>query len=248
MQRKAPVRSHTGVSLASAGNAAGCVPCVREAHKNFRDAPLGSGVSDTHPLWRPYDPPSDEEIATAAVGVRVSAPVEVVAPDPTWPDQFERARARICVALGDRALHVEHIGSTSVPGLWAKPFLDLDLTVPDSGDEAAYVPALGAIGFVLRVREPEWEEHRMLRCSEPLANVHVFSPGAVEPLRHRAFRAWLLTHPDDLTAYAALKRDLAMQGFSDAMHYNNAKAGLIYDIYERIFAADPEHRHSPQPR
>lgn len=205
-------------------------------------------MSETHPLWRPYSQPSDEDNEAAAVVQRVPELVEVVAPDPTWPDQFERVRATILQALGDRALHVEHVGSTSVPGLWAKPLIDVDLGVADSADEAAYVPQMEAVGFVLRVREPDWEEHRMFRGSDPSSNVHVFSAGSPESGRHFAFRDWLRTHPDDREAYAELKRGLAAQGFTDAMHYNNHKSGLIYDIYERIFAADPDHPHHPQPR
>lgn len=205
-------------------------------------------MSETHPLWRPYDPPTPEEIAAARVAPTDAAPVEVVAPDAAWPDEFDRVRTRIIAALGDRALGVRHVGSTSVPGLWAKPVIDVDLTVADPADEAAYLPDLEAAGFALRVREPDWEEHRMLRGQAPVSNVHVFGPGAVEPAREVAFRDWLRTHPDDLAAYAALKRDLAAKGFTDVMDYNNAKASLIYDIYERIFAADPDHPHTPRPR
>ncbi len=84
--------------------------------------------------------------------------------------------------------------------------------------------------------------------SDPVANVHLWSPGSFEALRHVAFRDWLCEHEDDRLAYAALKRDLAQQDFTDVMVYNNAKAGLIYDIYERIFAADPAHPHTPRPR
>lgn len=205
-------------------------------------------MSDTHPLWRPYDPPSAEEIAAAAVGPRTPAPVEVVAPDPEWPLRFAELRAQLVSILGDRVLAVEHVGSTSVPGLWAKPLIDVDLTVADSGDEAAYLPDLEAAGFTLRVREPEWEEHRVVRGSAPAANVHIWSPGAVEPRRHAVFRDWLRTHPADRAAYADHKRELAGRGFTDAMDYNNHKAALIYDIYERIFVADPDHPHTPRPR
>jgi GrpB-like predicted nucleotidyltransferase (UPF0157 family) len=205
-------------------------------------------VSDTHPLWRPYEVPTPEEIAQARVHAHRPVPVDVVAPDPTWPAQYDEVRGRVLAALGDRALSVEHVGSTSVPGLWAKPFIDVDVTVADSADEAAYLPDLEAAGFELRVREPRWEEHRMVRGREPVANVHVFSPGAVEPRRHQAFREWLVTQPDDLAAYADLKRHLAGRGFTDAMDYNNAKGALTYDIYERIFAADPAHPHVPRPR
>jgi GrpB-like predicted nucleotidyltransferase (UPF0157 family) len=203
----------------------------------------------THPLWRPFDQPDDEEIARARVRPHVPAPIVVVAPDSTWPAVFDRVRARIVAALGPTALEIEHVGSTSVPGLWAKPVIDVDLTVPDSSDEPAFVPALEAAGFELRGREPEWEQHRYFRGSDPDVNVHVFSPGSRESQRERRFRDWLITHADDRAAYGRLKRELAEHGgFTDVMHYNNAKAGLIYDIYERIFAADPEAAHDAQPR
>jgi GrpB-like predicted nucleotidyltransferase (UPF0157 family) len=205
-------------------------------------------MSDRHPLWRPYEPPTDGEIARARVIPVAPASVEVVPPDPGWPDAFVRVRSRVLDALGARALSVEHVGSTSVPGLWAKPIIDVDVTVEDSGDEASYLPDLEAAGFELRVREPEWEEHRCLRGEDPAANVHVWSPGCIEPQRTRAFRDWLREHEDDRRAYAALKRDLAGQGFTDVMDYNTAKGGLIYDIYERIFVADPAHPHTPRPR
>jgi GrpB-like predicted nucleotidyltransferase (UPF0157 family) len=201
-----------------------------------------------HPLWQPSDPPTDEEIAQARVAPVVPAPVEVVPPDPGWVDDFRRVRSQVLDALGERVLSIEHVGSTSVPGLWAKPVIDVDVTVADSGDEAAYLPDLEAAGFVLTVREPDWEQHRCLRGSAPAANVHVWSPGSVEARRHLAFRDWLLEHEDDRTMYGDLKAKLAAQGFTDVMVYNNAKGGLIYDIYERIFAADPAHPHTPHPR
>ncbi|MDO9457529.1 GrpB family protein [Nocardioides sp.] len=202
----------------------------------------------THPLWSPYETVSDEDIAAARVGVRTPERVEVVAPDPRWPSRFADVRQRIVDALGDRALSVEHVGSTSVPGLWAKPVIDVDLVVASSADEPAYLPDLEAAGFELRVREPEWQEHRLVRCLDPQANVHVFSPDAMEPRRHLAFRDWLRTHEDDRAAYAATKREVAGRGHSDSMHYNNEKAWVVYDLYEKIFAADPAHAHDPQPR
>jgi GrpB-like predicted nucleotidyltransferase (UPF0157 family) len=205
-------------------------------------------MSETHPLWRPYDPPTDEEIARARVAPVAPAPVEVVPPDAGWPADYERVRAQVLVALGERVISVEHVGSTAVRDLWAKPVIDVDLVVADSGDEAAYLSDLEAAGFVLVVREPEWEQHRCLRGSEPVTNLHVWSPWSVEPQRHVAFRDWLLDHDDDRAAYADLKRALAEQGFTDVMDYNTAKGGLIYDIYERIFAADPVHAHTPRPR
>jgi GrpB-like predicted nucleotidyltransferase (UPF0157 family) len=88
-------------------------------------------------------------------------------------------------------LVVEHVGSTAVVGLPAKPVIDIDLTVADSVDEAAYVPALEGVGFRLVIREPWWHEHRCLVHDDPRCNLHVFSPGAPEPVRHRIFRDWL---------------------------------------------------------
>jgi GrpB-like predicted nucleotidyltransferase (UPF0157 family) len=205
-------------------------------------------MSELHPLWQPYDPPTDEEIARARVVPRPPAPVVVVPPDPGWPADYRRVRSRILAALGQRVLAIDHVGSTSVPDLWAKPLIDVDLTVADSSDESAYLSDLEAAGFELRIREPEWEEHRCLGGQEPLTNLHVWSPGSIEPRRTAAFRDWLRDHEDDRRAYAELKRVLAEKGFTDVMHYNTAKGGLIYDIYERIFAADPAHPHTPQPR
>jgi GrpB-like predicted nucleotidyltransferase (UPF0157 family) len=204
---------------------------------------------DTHPLWRPYVVPTDEQIAAARVGgARVSEPIEVMPPDPAWPASYDGVRALVEQALGERVRTIEHVGSTAVPGLHAKPVIDVDLTVVDSADEAGYLPDLEAVGFVLRVREPEWEQHRCLRLEEPRVNLHVWSPGAQEPHRHRMFRDWLVAQADDHAAYADLKCALAAEGFTDAMRYNNRKAALVYDIYERIFAADPAYSHTPRPR
>ena len=135
-----------------------------------------------------------------------------------------------------------------MPGLAAKPVLDLVLTVADPADEAAYVPALEPLGLLLHIREPDWDEHRMLTRSDRSVNLHVFGPTAAEPHRLVAFRDWLRTHDDDRVAYGALKAKLADDGFERVMDYNNHKAALVYDIYERIFTADPDHPHDPQPR
>ena len=202
----------------------------------------------THPLWRPFDPPDDRAIAAARVGTWQPAPVTVVDADPRWPAAFQALRREIEQVLGPTAISVAHMGSTSVPGLPAKDVLDVDLAVPDPAAEETYVPPLERIGFALRVREPEWDEHRMLRRPRPTTHLHVFPPGAPELRRHLMFRDWLRTHPDERDAYAAHKLEVAARGYTDGMHYNNAKAAFVYDLYERIFVADPEHRHDPRPR
>lgn len=202
----------------------------------------------THPLWRPFELVDLDTIADVQVGNPPPRTIVVVPYDETWPERYLEVEARVRSALGDRVLALQHIGSTSVPGLAAKPVVDVDLVVADSGDEASYVPDLEAAGFSLRIREPDWEGHRLLTLEAPETNLHVFPPGTPEPQRHRMFRDWLGTHPDDLAAYAALKTELGRRSWRSGMDYNNHKGELVYDIYERIFTADPAHHHDPQPR
>lgn len=200
----------------------------------------------THPLWRPF------ELTDLEVDVVVTrlprAQVVVVPYDDGWPRAYAQAERVVREVLGGVVLAIEHTGSTSVPGLAAKPVVDVVLTVPDPADEGAYVPPLEERGYVLRVREPDWEEHRMLTTPQREVNLHVFGPGAVEPRRQVLFRDWLRSHPEDRDAYGAHKTEIAARGFDRVMAYNNEKAALIYDIYEKAFAADPEHAHDPQPR
>ena len=202
----------------------------------------------THPLWRPFELTDLAQSDATVVGTFRSGTVRVVPYDPTWPGRAAELIASIREALGESVLVLEHVGSTSVPGLSAKPVLDLVLTVPDSADEDAYVPPLQPLGLVLHIREAQWDEHRMLTTRDRSVNLHVFGPDATEPPRLVAFRDWLRTHDEDRDAYGALKISLAEQGFERVMDYNNHKAAFIYDVYERIFAADPTHPHDPPPR
>ena len=126
--------------------------------------------------------------------------------DPSWPRRFAREAAAIRAALGGRALLVEHIGSTSVPGLVAKPIVDVLLVVRDSADEPAWLPDLEAAGYVLRVREPDWHEHRMLRTPTKDVHLHVYSPDSPEIARNLAFRDRLRTDAVDRALYADTKR------------------------------------------
>ena len=164
-----------------------------------------------HPLWNPYEVPSAEEIDAARVAVSARAPetVEVVPPDPAWSQWYDAVCSRVVAALGEQVVSIAHVGSTSVPGLPAKPVVDVDLLVPDPADEEAWLPQLEAAGFELRVREPEWEEHRCLRGTDPACNLHVFAPDSRESRRHRMFGAWLRTHPADRELYASVKQEVA---------------------------------------
>jgi GrpB-like predicted nucleotidyltransferase (UPF0157 family) len=153
--------------------------------------------------------------------------------DPRWPDRYADEVARIRSALGERALLIEHVGSTSVPGLPAKPRIDIVLVVADSADEAAYVPDLEASSYALRIREPDWYEHRMLRATEGETNVHVFSPGCVEVERMLRFRDHLRTHDEDRALYERTKRELAGRSWRYVQHYADAKSAVIEAILER---------------
>jgi GrpB-like predicted nucleotidyltransferase (UPF0157 family) len=173
------------------------------------------------------------------VGARpVAKPIAIVDSDPAWPAMFEQLAGRIRRALGDRVVELEHVGSTSVAGLPAKPIIDIDLTVVDSSDESAYVPALERVGFVLSIRERNWHEHRCLTGAAPRANLHVWSPDSPEAIRHRMFRDWLRDHPGDLARYAAVKRaasEAANTAGEDMMDYNLRKQPIIREILDDIF-------------
>ena len=120
---------------------------------------------------------------------------------------LERTEALFRTALGPLATRIDHIGSTSVPGLPAKPIIDIDLAVADPADEGAYIPDLEALGYVHWLTEPEWHQHRLLKqLNEPRVHLHVFGPDCPEMVRHQMFRDWLIAHPEDRRRYAAAKR------------------------------------------
>jgi GrpB-like predicted nucleotidyltransferase (UPF0157 family) len=167
-------------------------------------------------------------------------PIEVVEYDPRWPARFESVTRAIRAVLGDAALAVEHVGSTSVPGLAAKPVLDVDITVSDPADEATYVPALQRAGFTLVIREPRWHQHRCLRLAHPPCNLHVFGADCPELVRHRMFREWLIAHPEDRELYCRAKLAAARVTTDRGgivMDYNQHKEPVIWEIYERMFRA-----------
>ncbi|HXD60171.1 MAG TPA: GrpB family protein, partial [Thermoleophilaceae bacterium] len=125
--------------------------------------------------------------------------------DPAWPERYERERERIAAALGPAALRIEHIGSTSVPGLAAKPIVDVLVTVADPEDDPAFAPLVEA-GYELRVIEPG---HRMFRTPAADVHVHVWAVGDPEVVRYLAFRQRLRANADDRASYERLKRKLA---------------------------------------
>jgi GrpB-like predicted nucleotidyltransferase (UPF0157 family) len=140
--------------------------------------------------------------------------------EPAWPAQFAAVKARIHAALGETARAVEHIGSTSVPGLAAKPIIDVLVVVSDVEDESAYAIALEDAGFALRVREPG---HRMFRTPGKDVHIHVHESDDKAVTDYVDLRDWLRVDEADRTLYPAVKRDLAQRPWSDMNHYADAK-------------------------
>jgi GrpB-like predicted nucleotidyltransferase (UPF0157 family) len=178
------------------------------------------------------------EAAWIAGQPRHDGPIHLAPYDPAWPGLFLREAARIRGALGGRVLLLEHVGSTSVPGLAAKPAIDILLVVPDSSAEAAYVPPLEAAGYELVIREPDWHEHRMLKGRARKVQVHVFSPASPEIRRMLAFRDRLRSHEDERAAYEAMKRELAARTWEYAQGYADAKSEIVEAIVARALAEE----------
>lgn len=162
--------------------------------------------------------------------------IELVEYDPSWPAWYEREAARITYGLGDRALLLEHVGSTAVPGLAAKPRIDIVLTVADTRDEDRYVAALESAGYVLRIREPDWHEHRLFKDTAPDVNLHVFSQGCSEVGRMIRFRDHLRVDERDRLLYERTKRELAARRWRSVQDYADAKTSVVDEISERAAA------------
>jgi GrpB-like predicted nucleotidyltransferase (UPF0157 family) len=177
----------------------------------------------------------DEELARVTVGPvqPLNGQIELVDYDTAWPLLYEREERRIRAALGTDVVRLQHAGSTSVPGLPAKPVIDILLEVPDSAAEAAYVPALEAAGYRLRIREPEWFEHRLFKGPDTNVNLHVFSAGSSEVEEMLRFRDHLRRNAGDRELYAAAKRDLAAREWKHVQQYADAKTEIVREILAR---------------
>lgn len=183
----------------------------------------------------PKSPPTDERLDRITVGERRphDAPIELVPYDADWPGLYETLSHRIRSALGGDALLLEHVGSTSVPCLCAKPVIDIVLEVADSSDEHRFVPALEADGFALRIRETDWFEHRVLKAADIASNLHVFSEGCTETRRMLAFRDRLRDDADERSLYERTKRRLASRRWRHIDEYAQAKSEVVEGILRR---------------
>jgi GrpB-like predicted nucleotidyltransferase (UPF0157 family) len=190
----------------------------------------GGSASDRRSAPRPST--TEEHLRRVTIGEprRHDAPISLSEYDPGWPERFSREERRIRTALGPRALRLEHVGSTSVPGLAAKPIIDVLLVVDDSADEAAYVPALEAEGYVLRIREPDWHQHRLLKDADGEVHLHVFSVGSKEIERMVTFRDRLRTDSEARELYAQTKRELARRTWKYVQNYADAKSKVVESI------------------
>ena len=178
---------------------------------------------------------TDAEIAAYTIGElkRHDAPIELAEYDTEWPTLFRREAARVRAALGGSIVQLEHVGSTSVPGLTAKPLIDIVLVVEDSSNEPTYLPALEQQGYSLRIRDPDWYRHRVLKGPDTNINLHVFSVGCVEVDRMLAFRDWLRSHVDDRLLYEQTKRELASRTWRHVQNYADAKTKVVQEILDR---------------
>jgi GrpB-like predicted nucleotidyltransferase (UPF0157 family) len=184
--------------------------------------------------------PIEERVREAIIGEIRPQAIVIADYDPAWPERFRREEAKIRRSLGEAALAVEHIGSTSVPRLAAKPIVDILLVVEDSGEEASYLPAMEEAGYVLRVREPNFEEHRMFRTPGKDVHVHVFSVGSKEIERLLLLRDRLRGNERDRELYASTKRKLASRDWPSMQHYADAKSGVVEGILKRAAKRAPQ--------
>lgn len=180
-------------------------------------------------------PSSEDEIRAHTIGELkpLTSAILVAEYDPRWPEMYQQVAENIRTVLGERALRVEHCGSTSVPGLAAKPIIDILLEVADSSAEESYVPMLEAAGYTLRIREPEWNQHRMFKGPAIDINLHVYTAGCEEVERMLAFRDWLRANHDDRELYQRIKRELARKQWKYTQNYADAKSDVVAEIMAR---------------
>jgi GrpB-like predicted nucleotidyltransferase (UPF0157 family) len=179
---------------------------------------------------------TEAQILGATVGERVplNKTIELAPYNPQWPRRYATLEGQIREALGATVLKIEHVGSTSIPGLCAKPVIDVVLAVPDSADEGSYVPPLQRAGYVLRIREPDWFEHRMLKSAVIDGK---FSRACTEIGRMLAFRDWLRRNDDDRKLYERTKQELAARSWKYMQNYADAKSEVVGKILKRALGA-----------
>jgi GrpB-like predicted nucleotidyltransferase (UPF0157 family) len=153
--------------------------------------------------------------------------------DPAWGSAYAAHEARVRAAVGSTAVDVQHIGSTSVPGLAAKPIIDILVTVPDITAEEDYLEPLLAEGYVLRVREPG---HRLVRTAQREVHIHILEVGDPAAGDYLLLRDHLRVDRADRRLYEATKRELLEQDWADMNAYADAKTAVIEEIKQRAWS------------
>ncbi len=178
---------------------------------------------------------TEEEMRAATIGELrpLNGPIRIAEYNPEWPALFLREAERVRVALAERVLILEHVGSTSVAGLAAKPIIDMLMAVEDSADEGAYVPPMERAGYILRIREPGWYQHRLFKGPDTNINLHVFSRGCPEIERMLLFRDWLRSNDAERELYQRVKRELAQREWKYVQNYADAKTEVVEAIIAR---------------
>ena len=177
------------------------------------------------------------EKVTIGTPARLTGAIVLAAHDPTWSETYRHHALQIRGVLDERVLRIEHVGSTAVPGLPAKPIIDIVLEVPDSADEPSYAPDLSSAGYRVRIREPDWFQHRLFSPPPGDVNLHVFCGGCPETGRMIQFRDRLRSDRDDRELYARTKQELAARSWSYMQQYADAKTEVIASIMSRAQTA-----------
>ena len=172
--------------------------------------------------------------AVELVGGTEPLTLELHSHDEQWAGLYLDHRRRILNALAAASVGVEHIGSTSVPGLAAKPIIDIVVTVDDITAEEDYLDALLAAGYELRTREPG---HRLVRTPTRDVHVHIYQQGAPEVAEYLLLRDWLRSNADDRDLYESTKRSLLRSRWDDMNAYADAKTDVIRAITARARTA-----------
>jgi len=191
-------------------------------------------VAERHALARSVMPLVWPGFSTTNGSERPADTIQVVDYDPSWPNRYQQWREVIAVQLGPAALRIEHVGSTSVPGLLAKPVIDVQVSVVDLTDEDAYVPPLEAAGLQLRSRDDLHRYFRPFPGRPRDVHVHVCTAGAAWEQEHLLFRDYLRTHPEACHAYAQVKKQAAARWSDDGIAYTDAKTEVILEILAKV--------------
>ncbi|MGW6916999.1 GrpB family protein [Kitasatospora sp. NPDC054939] len=160
--------------------------------------------------------------------------IEIVDHDPAWPGLFAESGARLRAALGDVAVRIDHIGSTSIPGLAAKPVIDVQVSVRSFEPLDAYRLPLEALGLVHRADNPERTKRYFREApGTRRTHLHVRQLGSFSEQFALLFRDFLRCHPADAAHYGEVKRSLAAQYAGDRPGYTTAKDPHVWDIVRR---------------